>query len=363
MSEYNFIIDYFNQFPLIIKVVWIVSIILMTNVFVLIIYLRYLRNKLRVKSSLESKCQLDFESSLITYLYSGNEEEEFSIEQKKIIKELKGITSDTFKRKVLITTLLKLRNEITGEIADSIDKLYIELGLLQYPLRKLRHKKWDVVANSIRELTLFQVKGIQSVVMKNINHPKKEVRKEMQLYLVQLFTFKGLDFLNLLQTPLSEWDQIQLLEILQKSDDQDITDIKPWLKSTNESVVSFALKLAKLYNQYEVKDEIIALLNHINEQIRVVAIETLSHLNVLEAKEVLKYNFMETSLDEQIAFVKMLENTYESTDKSFLLKYSNHENQEIKLIIMEIMKDLNFEEYYLYHTEVLEVATNKKLTA
>lgn len=363
MNEYNFIIEYFNQFPLIIKVVWITSIILMTNVFILIIYLRYLRNKLRVKSSLESKCQIEFESSLISYLYSGNEEEDFSIEQKKIIKELKSVTSDVFKRKVLIATLLKLRNEITGEIAESIDKLYIELGLLQYPLSKLRHKKWDVIANAIRELTLFQVKGIQSVVMKNINHPKKEVRKEMQLYLVQLFTFKGLEFLNLLQTPLSEWDQIQLLEILQKSDDQDITDIKPWLKSTNESVVSFALKLARLYNQYEVKDEIIVLLNHKSEMIRVNAIESLSHLNVLEAKVVLKNSFIETGLDEQIAFIKMLENTYESSDKFFLLEYRNHENQEIKLIIMEIMKNLNFEEYYLYDDESFEDITNKKITA
>lgn len=90
-----------------------------------------------------------------------------------------------------------------GELAESIDKLYIELGLVYYSLNKLKNRKWDVVAKAITELTQFQVKGIQDIVMKKVNHPKKEVRKEIQLYLVQLFSFQGLDFLSVLKTPLS----------------------------------------------------------------------------------------------------------------------------------------------------------------
>jgi Leucine-rich repeat (LRR) protein len=63
----------------------------------------------------------------------------------------------------------------------------------------------------------------------------------MQLYLVNLFHFKGLDFLNRNKTPISEWDQIQLLEVLQLYKTQ-ISDISSWLKSSNESVVFFSLK-------------------------------------------------------------------------------------------------------------------------
>jgi hypothetical protein len=42
----------------------------------------------------------------------------------------------------------------------------------------------------------FEVKEVQHLVKEHLNHPKSEVRSEMQLYLVNLFHFKGLDFLN-----------------------------------------------------------------------------------------------------------------------------------------------------------------------
>lgn len=363
MNEYHYTIGFLSHFPPLIQMVWIASFVILLHISILTIYLKYLRSRLRLNQKLEAKYKESYESSLITFIYSGEEDGVLSLEQKAIIEDLKSGVSNSFKRKILTKTLIKLRNEISGEVAESIDKLYVELGLLPYTLSKLRNRKWDVVAKAIKELTQFQVKEIHDIIMNSINHPKKEVRKEMQLYLVQLFTFKGLDFLNVLETSLSEWDQIQLLEILQRSEDQNITDIKPWLKSTNDSVVTFALKLAKIYNQYEVKDEIIELLNHKMEEIRVNAIESLSQLNVFEAKKILKSNFNKTSIDEQIAIVKMIDNTYESTDKSFLLEHRNHENKEIKILILEIMKNMNFEDYNIHNLELLESSNQKKLTA
>jgi len=178
-----------------------------------------------------------------------------------------------------------------------------------------------------------------------VNHPKKEIRKEVQLYLVTLFHFEGLKFLDILQTQLSEWDQIQLLEVLQRFDEQEIPDINPWLKSPNNSVVVFALKLAKIYNQFEVKDAIMELLAHQKKEIRLDVINVLCHLQVIEAKVVLKNNFEKRSLEEQIAFFKLLENMYEPTDESFLLKQINHENFEIKLAALKIIKILNAEKF------------------
>jgi RNase H-fold protein (predicted Holliday junction resolvase) len=296
---------------------------------------------LRKNEKIEAKYQEEYEAYLITYLYAGNVEEDISSEQQLIINEFKNCVADPFKRKIVVSTLLKLRNEISGEMAESIEKLYFQTGLINHALSKLRSKKWDVVAKGIRELTQFHVKKVHNVVMTNINHPKREVRKETQLYLVNLFYFKGLDFLNTLQTPLSEWDQIQLLEVLQRFDDQQISDIKPWLKSSNDSVVVFALKLAKIYNQFEAKDELIKLLHHKSEKIRVDVIYVLSHLNVIEAKKVLKSNFSERSLEEQIAFFKMMESVHESSDEPFLLEYIHHENFEIKVSALKILKIIN----------------------
>lgn len=357
MNENIFLLESSKDSSPIILLSWWLSGLFLPIILFTIFYVKILRNQLRVKGDIEAKYQEDYEICLVTYLYSGNEKEAFSSEQLLIISELKESVADPFKRKIIISTLLKLRNEISGEMAESIDKLYVKLGLLRYSLAKLRNKKWDVIANGIRELTQFKIKAVHQIVMNNINHPTKEVRKEMQLYLVHLYAFKGLDFLNVLETPLSEWDQIQLLEILQLKNDSEIVDITPWLKSSNDSVVNFTLKLAKVYNQFEAKEELIKLLNHGSEEVRINTISALSHLNVLEAKNILKDSFNERSLEEQIAFLKMMENVYEYGDKVFLQEQMQHENFEIKSIAMEILKNINFEEYELHEVKIKKPIT------
>lgn len=357
MNENIFLLESSKDSSPIILLSWWLSGLFLLIILFTIFYVKTLRNQLRVKGDIEAKYQEDYEVCLVTYLYAGNEEETFSSEQLLIISELKESVADPFKRKIIISTLLKLRNEISGEMAESIDKLYVKLGLLRYSLAKLRNKKWDVIANGIRELTQFKIKAVHQIVMNNINHPTKEVRKEMQLYLVHLYAFKGLDFLNVLETPLSEWDQIQLLEILQLKNDSEIVDITPWLKSSNDSVVNFTLKLAKVYNQFEAKEELIKLLNHGSEDVRINTISALSHLNVLEAKNILKDSFNERSLEEQIAFLKMMENVYEYGDKVFLQEQMQHENFEIKSMAMEIMKNINFEKYELHEVEIKKPIT------
>lgn len=357
MNRNLYLLEFLKHSSPIIQLAWSFSCIFLIIIAMLIMYLIHLRNNLRENEKIKAKYQEEYESYLVTYLYSGNEDGSFSSDQQLIINELKKYVADPFKRKIIISTLLKLRNEISGEIAESIDKLFIKLGLLRYSLAKLRNEKWDIIAIGIRELTQFKIKGVHKIIMNNINHPKKEVRKEMQLYLVHLYAFKGLEFLNILETSLSEWDQIQLLEILQLNNDPQIADIRPWLKSSNDSVVIFTLKLAKVYNQFEAKDELIKLLNHKSEDVRVNAISALSHLNIFEAKNILKNNFNERSHEEQIAFLKMMENVYENSDKPFLLEHIHHKNFEIKLLVMEILKHINFEEYTLYEIELKKMLT------
>ena len=357
MNDNLHIFETLKHYPLTIQFVWALSCLFFIFIILLTIYLKYLRSHLRVNEKKEAKYQEVYESYLVTYLYAGNNEEVFSSEQQVIINELKKDVADPFKRKIIISTLLKLRSEISGEIGESIDKLYIKLGLLRYSLAKLRNKKWDVIATGIRELTQFKIKAVHKMVLNNINHPKREVRKEMQLYLVHLYGFNGLEFLNVLETPLSEWDQIQLLEILQLNNDTQVADIKPWLNSSNDSIVIFALKLAKVYNQFEAKEELITLLNHNSEDVRINVISALSHLHLFEATTILKNNFSERSEEEQIAFLKMMENVYEASDKPFLLEHVHHKNSEIRLSIMEILKNINFEEYTLYDDDIKKILT------
>lgn len=353
----------FNNANAIIKVCCYLSLAFIFTIIVLIIYLKNLRDRLRIKDRIEATYQKKYESDLIEYLYAG-EGENISPQQQKIVDYLAKCSENRLKRKIIIKTFLKLRNEISGETADAIQNLYYQTGLIQSAISKLKSKKWDAIARAIKELTQFEIKEAHDQIILLVNHPKKEVRNEIQKYLVKLFRFDGLKFLTVLESPLSEWDQIQLIEILNKFDNPHIPDLSNWLASTNDSVVSFALKLAKLYNQFDVKDSIIALFNHSNLDIRIQAITIVSHLGIYEAVELLKNDFFNRSLDEKIAFFKMMEDMSMPDDILFIRDYVDHENFFIRISVMKTLNLITVDDdnTFKLNTNNTTVIENKDLT-
>lgn len=345
MISFQALTDYYNEFPFLIKLAWGVSIVLGVFIILLTIYLKTVRKILRIKEINSLKFRANYETLLIEYLYSGEEGIELSENQKSIIKQLKTHVPEKAKRKVIISVLYKLMNEVSGEVTDALKIVYQNTGLMHFALERLNSKRWHVIAKSIGEFTRFKIESVQDQMATYLAHPVREVRKEAHFYFVTLFHFEGLSFLNTIKTTLSEWDQIQMLEILQKFNDQEICDIKPWLKSENDSVVLFALKLAKVYNQYEVKDLLMDLLSHKNKQLRIQAIEALTHLYGIEAKDVLKANFNELSLEEQLSFFGLLEKLVIPDDESFVEKHLFHKNFEIQLLALKILKSINIDKY------------------
>ncbi len=337
--------DQYHDLPFLIQLAWALSGVLSIAIVLLTIYLKIIRSYLRKKAQHHLAYKNKYEIFLVEYLYSGNDDGSLSDTQQTIIKKLKTSVKNKAKRKVIISILYKLMNEVSGEMSDYIKTLYHETGLINFAIDRLYNKNWYIAAKGIGELTRFNIEDVNEKVSEYALHPRREVRNEAHLYLVNLFRFEGLEFLNNLKTPLSEWAQVQLLETLQKFDDQQICDIKPWLRSSNNSVVLFALKLAKIYNQFEVQDTLMELLNHENKTVRIASIEVLTNLYGLEAKEMLKANFKDLSLEEQISFFEMLEKLVIPSDEPFIEKHLFHKNFEIQLLALKILKSINLDKF------------------
>lgn len=344
-NQVQHLIDYFLDSPKIIQLSWITSVGLLLTVLILIGYLKHLRARLRNKGRIVSTYQKKYESDLIEYLHA-DEGEGISFKQQQIINYLKKCAQHRLKKRIIIRTLLKLRNEISGETADAIKKLYYHANFIAEAESKLNSKKWEVIADGISELTQFEIKEVHNKVIVHINHPKKEVRREIQFYLVKLFSFDGLEFLNILENQLSEWDQIQLLEILKKKNSQNLPDLGTWLQSSNDSVLSFSLKLAKIFNQYETSEHVFPLFNHPNVAIRIEAIDLVSPLGFFEATEMLKIDFSERSNEEKIAILQMGEKMYTSADIPFVLEYLQHDLYEIRRSAALIMLSIDPEDIH-----------------
>jgi len=106
MKSYQYILNYFENSPTIIQVVWAMSGIFVVTVAVLIIFLKFLRSRLRKNEKTVAEYQKEYESDLITYLYAGNEEAEISAEQQIIIDKLKISSVDAFKRRIIVSNVV-----------------------------------------------------------------------------------------------------------------------------------------------------------------------------------------------------------------------------------------------------------------
>ncbi|SEA22345.1 HEAT repeat domain-containing protein [Bizionia paragorgiae] len=288
MHIYDYIVGAFQEAPFLIQISLVVVVAMIITIVILIIGLRATRSLLKIKDKEIANYKTQYEALIVDFLYSGDDSDEMSKSQRSIIIKLKSGVRIPSRQKSIITILSSLMDEVSGEMSDDIKSLYRKTGLAGHARHRLKSKKWHIVTKAIWELRQFGVYEGQEEVSKFITHHKREVRKEAQLYTVDLFKFEGLSFLDDLELPLSEWHQLQLLEALMTEGNPKICDIKPWLRSPNVSVILFAIKLAKIYNQFEVKEELISLLAHPNKEVRSAAISVLNDLFGYETEELLQ---------------------------------------------------------------------------
>lgn len=345
MVRLQTVLENFEQYPFLIQVIWIIVVVLFFNIIVFTFLLKAIRSKLRKKELFVYNYQKIIETSLIEYVYNENERNESDTLEAFFPEIIILGLSNQLKRKIILAIMVKLKSEISGEMAKPIEELFLKTQLFEFSKNKLNSEKWHVVAIGIKTLTIFKVVSVSDLVMKHVNHKRDEVRREAQLYFVNLFAFEGLDFLNKMKVSLSEWGQIQLLSVLNKFENQKIIGVENWLKSTNISVILFVLKLCRIYNLFEFKESILTLLKHKNKEVKIEVINLLSYFQVYEAKDVLKKSYDKLSVEERMVFFEMIEKLPEKEDLPFVLKYITDNNFQIKVSALRVLKILDLENF------------------
>lgn len=329
--------DYFHSFSLLIKVIWIIILIEIILIICSVIYLNLIRKRFQQKNQKEKLLIEKYQEILINYIYLTADENEEKI---KIKKQLVKAIKNNLDRKVIQELILKLHYELSGELATFLEDLYHDLGLVKYSLKKLNSSLWYIKIKGIREVTQMKVKNVYTETLKLINHENKLLRSEAQLTMVKLYQFEGLKFLDHLEFPISEWQQIQLIEEIQYIRNQEIPDLTNWIHSKNDTVICFILKLVHLFNQIQLKDELIKLVMHPSEKVRRTTISVLGYFRILEAKTILKQIFKNSTPETQHYIMNALSDLADKKDVPFFEKHINHPDFEINQIAIKTLKDL-----------------------
>lgn len=252
---------------------------IVTAIFVLLIYIRlYVKKRLYfAKEEITNELNQWISEALI-------EETTITV---SVSASLQQYLKKPTHRQYITDSLVNVIKNISGAATNNIIHIYEQLGLKEDAIKKLRNSKWHNRSRGIYELYMMRQVDAMEEIARYANSKNETVRNEAQTALVSFKGFSGLTFLTTLQHSLNNWQQLKLLEQLNKLNPEEMPELPVWLNSSNTYVQLFALKLADIYQQFGMHDAVVNCLMSPNENIRRQAAITLGRI-ANDAPDILK---------------------------------------------------------------------------
>lgn len=303
-------------------------IVLMICLLIFMIFYLYFKGRIEKK---RTKWRMISDMLISKAIFFEDERDEIEDEiLASVTTAAKKLTRNRHFREFIAEELMSARKNISGGSSDSLKDFYLQLGLEKYAVANLGSRKWYIKAKAIQELTTMHVDEFVDQLYAYTNDKNDHVRMEAQAALVQFNGFEGLNFLDAITYPISNWQQIKLLQLLSQQPPSNI-DISRWFSSANSSVVIFALKLARNYHRFELHDAIASCLDNEDPQVRLEAINCLNEIYTDETSDHFITRFLREDIKNQVAMTKVMQTVGTDRDKLFLLDLLTHHNDELRL--------------------------------
>ncbi|MBD79520.1 MAG: hypothetical protein CL840_11435 [Crocinitomicaceae bacterium] len=216
---------------------------------------------------------------------------------KDVVIKYKANKLDWIARKTLIEQMMELHKGVKGDSAVIVKQFYRDIGLVKFQEEMITRGPWYKKAQAFRIYSEFAVIEKVKLIEKFVDHPNKVLRSEAQYAVVSILGAEGLKFVPKLKSPISEWEQLVLLEKLVKFKPEDIPNVLSWLDSKNDSVVIFATKIIHQFRLFDAQNKLLELLDHKNLEVVKHSIECMVRIEFKEACPVLRERYQE-SIDE-----------------------------------------------------------------
>ncbi|MDB5232512.1 MAG: repeat protein [Chitinophagaceae bacterium] len=244
-----------------------------------------------------------------------------------------GYLNLRIRRQYVIDELINMRRNFSGELGANLSILYERFGLKQLSLKKLRSEKWHLRARGIQELYVMEQRDMLDKFYDATNDENEFVRMEAQTGIIHMLGFNGLEFLNHADYYITEWQQLKILQQLDSYEVRPSLDnwIQKWLRSENNSVVLFAIRLSDHYQLYSQHDNLANCLHHENENIRIQAACSLAQLANENTADILVKQFPKENSHNKIRLLDAMETVTTEKQKPFLIELLVNETGVVKL--------------------------------
>lgn len=244
------------------------------------------------------------------------------IEEQRHFVELKIKIREQLRNKafraVLADILLDLQKDVSGSTRLRLVNLYRELELHNDSFSKLKSWRWETIAQGTLELKQMEVSESYSLIVKYSNDRRKTIRKQAEIAIVQLREEGIKHILDNARHPISEWQQLKLIEALSTHKNYNPPSFKFWLLSDNNDVVLFALRLIRHYNQRDAERAITELIKHKSDYIKLEALSCIKDFCFQSSLPTLKKIFWRVDTEVKIQILDTLAELGDRNDFLFL---------------------------------------------
>lgn len=272
---------------------------------------------------------------LISIIINGEEEKGVKNTVSDYISRFKKLPIYKHRvRTILVNEIKAYHANFTGFTADVLRELFLRLELHKYTLKKIKSNYWEVQVDGIREVSQFWLTDYHQLIFELTDHEHEVVRMEAQTAYVKIDKENPFKFLDTLRSRLLPWHQLVLFEIITKAQNVKIPQFGQWLKSLNDSIVLFSLKLISHYQQLDAIDNVIALLKHPDEEIKIQAVQVIGKLEA-EFKEAVIYEaFFDETEKVKIEIIKSIGKISSGNYLHFLKSCLNTQEFDVKMAAM-----------------------------
>ncbi len=242
------------------------------------------------------------------------------------------------KKQAAINILVQTKRDLAGMGTKGITNIYEQLGFKQFSINKLKHSFWHIKAKGIQELYIMDQSDMLGTMYRYTNSSNKYVRKEAQTAIIHFLGFNGLHFLNVLSKPISDWEQINLMEQLKQFPFTPIKHLETWLQSRNHTVVLFTLKLIATYQQFQTYQAVAHCLKHTHEKVRIQAVKTLISINDEGTANILVHQYPKETLANKINIIEQLAFIALHTQQQFFFNCLQEEQPILKLAAAKVLE-------------------------
>ena len=300
----------FDQSPLFITILYVVILYSILTLTILLIIILLHRSRLKRESSRVEYLKEEYQQKLMDYLF----DEKARVQS---LKDLQRIASGRFNRQVLIDQMIDLSVNLKGRIKEMIRELYLALGLKEDSLKKAFSRKWHKNVKGFRELAFMNIRDANRKILECLNSSNEILRMEAQISLVRLSDTDPYRFLHLMERPLAKWEQITLHELVIQHNLK-VPAFREYMESGNLSVVVFALEMASWFGQKEAEPDIIRLLRHQNEGVRMTAIRVCGDLKLERSLQVLQEIYLQEPYRNKLEILRTFSRIPDSRYLEFL---------------------------------------------